>query len=276
MKCIKRVIIILLVAILIFNVKIFALNIGQTNIQKAPVAGDDDKFTKTIEAIWKDANIDINNAIIISDTGWINLDQSGVQLLARNITIALKEDNQFFHVVHQAGYSEEWKTISSNIVTSTLTEEEYNQYKKNYQENGTSSDINSDRDKVEDAEGIIQDNINSGKVTPSVITEIRDKVFNNDVLEDIDQYAPNDIDDTSARRIENITSKILTVISNIGIAVSVIMLAVLGVKYMLGSVEEKADYKEGLIPYVIGAFILFGITGFIKILIAIGDKIGNL
>lgn len=112
----------------------------------------------------------------------------------------------------------------------------------------------------------------------SLSGEKRQDVFNDDVLDDIDAYDPSshELDGTSASRIENVTSKILTVISNIGIAVSVIMLAVLGIKYMLGSVEEKAEYKEGLIPYVIGAFILFGITGFIKILIAIGDKIGNL
>lgn len=104
----------------------------------------------------------------------------------------------------------------------------------------------------------------------------RGEVFNVDILEDIDLYEKTDIDPTSAGRIENTTSRILTVISNIGIAVAVIMLAILGIKYMLGSVEEKAEYKEGLIPYVVGAFILFGITGFVKILIVFGDKINGI
>lgn len=101
-------------------------------------------------------------------------------------------------------------------------------------------------------------------------------LFTKDVLENIDKYKPNDIDSTSAGKIETATSKILTVISNIGIAVSVIMLAILGIKYMMGSVEEKAEYKQGLVPYVIGAFVLFGITTFVKILMAFGDKIANI
>ena len=42
---------------------------------------------------------------------------------------------------------------------------------------------------------------------------------------------------------------------------------------MLGSVEDKAEYKQDMIPYLIGALLLFGITGFLKILIAIGQKI---
>lgn len=139
---------------------------------------------------------------------------------------------------------------------------------------------NKDQNALEDAVNGNQNHINN--IMATIISlkgkERNPDLFKSDVLDDIDAYDPSshELDGTSASRIENVTSKILTVISNIGIAVSVIMLAVLGIKYMLGSVEEKAEYKEGLIPYVIGAFILFGITGFIKILIAIGDKIGNL
>lgn len=117
----------------------------------------------------------------------------------------------------------------------------------------------------------------SSKVNNPSGEERNKQVFNDDVLKDISKYDPSgQMDSTSASRIETATSKILTVISNVGIAVAVIMLAVLGIKYMLGSIEEKAEYKEGMIPYVIGAFILFGITSFVKILMAIGDKIGNL
>ena len=35
---------------------------------------------------------------------------------------------------------------------------------------------------------------------------------------------------------------------------------VLGIKYMLGSVEEKADYKKAIIPYLIGMFLLVSVT----------------
>lgn len=51
--------------------------------------------------------------------------------------------------------------------------------------------------------------------------------------------------------------KIITVISVIGSLVSVITLIALGIKYMLGSVEEKAEYKKTLLPYVIGATFVF-------------------
>jgi len=50
---------------------------------------------------------------------------------------------------------------------------------------------------------------------------------------------------------------ILGIIQVVGTILSVIMLIIIGIKYMIGSVEEKAQYKETLKPYIIGAFILF-------------------
>ena len=53
---------------------------------------------------------------------------------------------------------------------------------------------------------------------------------------------------------------VLGIINTVGIVCAVIVLAVLGVKYMLGSVEEKADLKKSMIPYVIGMFLLICAT----------------
>lgn len=50
---------------------------------------------------------------------------------------------------------------------------------------------------------------------------------------------------------------ILGAIRNIGVSVAVIILMVIGLKYILGSVEEKATYKQTLYPYLIGAIVLF-------------------
>ena len=43
----------------------------------------------------------------------------------------------------------------------------------------------------------------------------------------------------------------------IGVILSVVILIIIGIKYMLGSVEEKAEYKNTLLPYLIGAFLVF-------------------
>ena len=55
-------------------------------------------------------------------------------------------------------------------------------------------------------------------------------------------------------------SEILGLIQNVGAVISVVMLMIIGIKYMLGSIEEKAEYKETLKPYLIGALLLFSGT----------------
>lgn len=59
-------------------------------------------------------------------------------------------------------------------------------------------------------------------------------------------------------QIQAIGGKIFSAIRTIGIVLSVVMLAVLGVKYMMGSSEEKAEYKKTMIPYLVGAVLIFG------------------
>lgn len=52
-------------------------------------------------------------------------------------------------------------------------------------------------------------------------------------------------------------NKIIQIVSTIGSIASVIVLVVLGLKYMMGSAEEKAEYKKTLLPYIIGAALVF-------------------
>lgn len=55
-----------------------------------------------------------------------------------------------------------------------------------------------------------------------------------------------------------ILSSVLNLTSIIASAISIIVLICLGIKYMVGSVEQKATYKKTLLPYVIGASFVFG------------------
>lgn len=54
------------------------------------------------------------------------------------------------------------------------------------------------------------------------------------------------------------SSTLYNVLLAIGIAVALIWGLVLGVQFVTGSLEDKADIKKGLIPYIIGCVIIFG------------------
>ena len=60
--------------------------------------------------------------------------------------------------------------------------------------------------------------------------------------------------------INKVGSRIMGILQAVGIIAAVVVLMVLGIKYMMGSAEEKAEYKKTMIPYVIGAVLLFGAT----------------
>lgn len=54
-----------------------------------------------------------------------------------------------------------------------------------------------------------------------------------------------------------IGNRVLGAMKVVGIFVSVAMTMVVGIKYMLSSVEEKAEYKKTAIAYFIGAVLIF-------------------
>lgn len=83
-------------------------------------------------------------------------------------------------------------------------------------------------------------------------------------------YEPASTTDASqTTQLQNIANDIISPLRFIGTIVSVIALMIIGVKYMLGSVEEKAEYKKTMKPYIIGAFMLFGITNLLGILVSV-------
>lgn len=61
----------------------------------------------------------------------------------------------------------------------------------------------------------------------------------------------------------------------IGVGLSVIVGALLGIKYMTGTVEEQAKIKETLIPYAIGCIVVFGAFGIWRLIITIGGNVFN-
>lgn len=54
-----------------------------------------------------------------------------------------------------------------------------------------------------------------------------------------------------------------------GIVSSIVVGMILGIKYMMGSVEEKADLKQLLVAYAVGCIVIFGAFGIWKLVVQI-------
>ena len=73
-----------------------------------------------------------------------------------------------------------------------------------------------------------------------------------------DDYKPGELDADDSTI--NMANKIIGAFQAIGSMVSVLALVIIGIKYMMGSVEEKAEYKKTMIYYIIGAILVFAIS----------------
>lgn len=71
---------------------------------------------------------------------------------------------------------------------------------------------------------------------------------------------------TAGEKVTNTAGQILTIVRIVGMAVAVIMLTMLGIKYVAASPNEKADYKKGMTVYVVGAVLLFGASALLSVI----------
>ncbi len=91
----------------------------------------------------------------------------------------------------------------------------------------------------------------------------------------VQAFSVNDLTGTEsdAQEIKTVGNKVIQVISVVGSILSVIVIIVLGIKYMVGSVEEKAEYKRTMIPFLIGAIFIFAASSIAGIIYQVAIKI---
>ena len=77
-----------------------------------------------------------------------------------------------------------------------------------------------------------------------------------------------------ANRLMNIGNAIVGIVQIVGSFTSVIVLIIIGIRYMMGSVEERAEYKKAMTPYIIGAVMVFAITNILSIVVGIVQEGG--
>lgn len=69
--------------------------------------------------------------------------------------------------------------------------------------------------------------------------------------------------------LQSFSSDLYSVLLISATAISVLIGIIIGIKYMIGSVEEKAEYKKLLVPYLAGCVAVYGALGIWKLLVTI-------
>lgn len=63
--------------------------------------------------------------------------------------------------------------------------------------------------------------------------------------------------------------KIIGFLQWAGAIAGVLIITIFGIKYMMGSLEEKAEYKKSMIPFVVGAVVLIAAPQIAKLIFSI-------
>lgn len=78
------------------------------------------------------------------------------------------------------------------------------------------------------------------------------------------EWVDLDTSGVKSDKINAVGGDIVGILQAVGVVLSIVILIVIGIKYMMGSAEEKADYKKSLMPYIIGACLIFAASAFAR------------
>ena len=78
------------------------------------------------------------------------------------------------------------------------------------------------------------------------------------ILNQIENSANSANVDTSS--IAGMAGTIIAYLRNAAVIIGVIIIIILGIKYMTGSVEEKAGYQKSFIPLIVGIVVVVAAT----------------
>lgn len=81
--------------------------------------------------------------------------------------------------------------------------------------------------------------------------------------------------DVQTNDLTKVGNNIVTIIQVVGIVIAVIVLLVIGIKYMMGSASEKAEYKKTMIPYIVGAVLIFAGTSLVRVIYSLSTSVST-
>lgn len=97
----------------------------------------------------------------------------------------------------------------------------------------------------------------------AIILMFSSNVFASSIINQIQQP---DTDKTVPSDLLSMAGRVMGIIRTIAVVAGVIILMVIGVKFIIGSAEEKAEYKKSLIPLVVGIVLVMAATTIVSFL----------
>ena len=79
-------------------------------------------------------------------------------------------------------------------------------------------------------------------------------------------YEPDELQEAEVDEFETFGAIVGSVVQIVGTIVSVGAIIIIGIRCVIASADEKAEYRERMVPYLIGAVLLFGASNIVSII----------
>ena len=161
---------------------------------------------------------------------------------------------------------------------STLQEVEADPLDEKWDFKNSGYDLQQVRDAISYLKGVIEDAEAGSTVykAPKKTSQAETSEASiEDVINDGDTFvnSGNASEAYDATQLQNFSKTIYNILLVAGILVATAMGGILGIKLMTSSVEEKAEVKKLLVPYVVGCVVVFGGFGIWKLVVTILERI---
>lgn len=74
------------------------------------------------------------------------------------------------------------------------------------------------------------------------------------------------IDQKVPSKVTEVAGFIIKLLRNMSIIITILVITILGIKFMIGSVEEKAEYKKAYINIIIGVVFITLVTSIVDVI----------
>ncbi len=83
---------------------------------------------------------------------------------------------------------------------------------------------------------------------------------------DLTQFKDKSKDQQTSKVFQGFVATAINLVQVVGMAVAIIMLIVLAIKYISAAPGEKAEIKKSVTLYLVGAIVLFAATGILQVI----------
>lgn len=94
------------------------------------------------------------------------------------------------------------------------------------------------------------------------------------LIDEVDKNKETNFSNASeqATQLSTMAGKVIGLIQVASIVFAVILIAVFGFKFIIGSANEKADYQKSFIPLIVGLVVVFAATSIARLIMSVASN----